>query len=148
MGLTIKGIKILRDNYKIFSNALNKFNRDKLYELTEVEDIKQNITNKDIIQYLNNIINVLNQYHIDSQGFCEYMRAIIEGQDIEVEKIWREIKGENEKRYSRCLLFNLNSKTYLLDSVDKILKEINIDDLDRKIFVFNPEENEYPYYGG
>ena len=49
------------------------------------------------------------------------MRSIIEEEGIEIEKIWKEVKGETEKRYSRCIIFNLNSNTYLLDSVDKTL---------------------------
>ena len=76
------------------------------------------------------------------------MRAKIEHEEIEIEKIWREVKDSNEKRYVRCLIFNFNAKTYLLDSIEKTLKTINKEDLDRKIFVFNPEENQYHYYGG
>ena len=52
------------------------------------------------------------------------------------------------KRDMQDVLFNLDSKTYLLDSVDKTLSIINNENLDKDTFVFNPEENEYPYYGG
>ncbi len=148
LGLTIKGIKILRDNSGKFQKAIDRFNKGRLNELVEVEEAKQNLKEKNTIEYFNRIIDILNSYNIDSQGFCEYMRSIIENEEIEIEKIWKEIKGDMEKRYSRCLIFDFNSKTYLLDSVDKTLNVVNKEKLDKKIFIFNPEENEYPYYGG
>lgn len=148
LGLTIKGIKILRDETGKFINAVNKFNSDKLVELIEVDEAKANLRKKDIIGYFNRVKDILNKYKIDSQGFCEYMRTIIEGEGIEIEKIWKEVQGVYEKRYSRCLIFNYDHVTYLLDSIDKTLKVIIKENLDKKLFVFNPEENEYPYFGG
>lgn len=148
LGLTIKGIKILRDNSGKFQKALDEFNKNRLYELTEVKEAKINLKDKDIIEYFNRIIDILNSYNLDSQGFCEYMRSIIEEEGIEIEKIWKEIKGENEKRYSRCIIFNLYSSTYLLDSVNKTLNITTKEELKDKKFIFNPQENEYPYFGG
>ena len=72
----------------------------------------------------------------------------LEKEQIEIEKIWKEVKGGSEKRYVRCLIFNFDSKTYLLDSVGQTLTQINKEDLDKSIFIFNPEENYYAYYGG
>ena len=148
LGLTINGIKILRDNSGKFEKALNKFNKDRINELKEVEEAKQNLKPKNTIEYFNKIVEILNHYNIDSQEFCKYMRAIIENEEIEIEKIWKEVKGENEKRYARCLTFNFNNKTYLLDSVDKTLKVTSKENLEKENFIFNPEENEYAYYGG
>lgn len=148
LGLTIKGIKILRDNSGKFQKAIDKFNKDRLNQLVEVEEVKEKYRGKDTIKYFNSIIDILKSYNIDSQGFFEYMRAIIEHEEIEIEKIWKEVKGDFEKRYERCLIFNLDSKTYLLDSIDKTLNVIDKEELDKSIFIFNPEENEYPYYGG
>lgn len=148
LGLTIKGIKILRDNSGKFQKAVDKFNKDRLDELVETEEVKEKLRGKDTIKYFDGIIDILKYYNIDSQGFFEYMRSIVEHEEIEIEKIWKEIKGDGEKRYARCLIFNFDSKTYLLDSVDKTLNVINKEKLDKKIFIFNPEENEYPYYGG
>ena len=148
LGLTIKGIKILRDNSGKFQKAIDKFNKDRLNQLVEVDEVKEKYRGKDTIKYFNSIIDILKSYNIDSQGFFEYMRAIIEHEEIEIEKIWKEVKGDFEKRYERCLIFNLDSKTYLLDSIDKTLNVIDKEDLDKSIFIFNPEENEYPYYGG
>ena len=148
LGLTITGIKILRDNNGKFQKAVDKFNEDRLNELSEVEKIKEELRGKDTIKYFNSVIDVLKTYKIDSQGFLEYMRSIIENEEIEIEKIWKEVKGGSEKRYVRCLVFNFDSNTYLLDSVDKTLNIIDKEKLDKNIFIFNPEENEYPYYGG
>ena len=148
LGLTIKGIKILRDENRKFQEALDKFNEGRLSELTEVQEIKEKLKGKDTIKYFNSVIDVLKEYNIDAQGFFEYMRSIIEHENIEIEKLWKEDIYAKEKRYERCLIFEFDSKTYLLDSIDKSLNIIDKDKLDNKLFIFNPEENEYPYYGG
>lgn len=148
LGLTLKGIKILRDDNGKIEKAINKFNQDRLNELEEVEEAKEKLKGKNTIAYFKQVVNILKSYNIDSQGFCEYMRSIIEGEEIEIEKVWKEVKGDIEKRYARCLIFEFDCKTYLLDSVDKTLEVIDIQELDNKIFIFKPEENEYPYYGG
>jgi len=148
LALTLEGIKILRDNSGKFQKFIDKFNENKLKELVEVEELEQQLRGKDNIKYFNNILKILNDYEIDPQGIFEYMRIKIENEEIEIEKIWKEVKSDGEKRYARCLIFNFESKTYLLDSVDRTLSVIDKEKLDRKIFIFNPEENEYPYYGG
>ena len=148
MGLTIKGIHILRDEKEIFKNVVDEFNKDRLDELKEIEEAKENLKNKDFIAYINEAIQAVNKYNIDSQGFFEYIRCLIEESGIKIEKIWKEDKKAKEKRYERCLYFEYNNKTYLLDSINKNLSIINLDDLDRNLFVFNPSENQYEYYGG
>ena len=148
LGLTIKGVKILKDEDGKFQKVLDEFNKGKLDELIEVTEARQRLKEKDIILYFNSTINILKKYNIDSQGFFEYMRSIIEQEGFEIEKLWKEDVGADEKRYERCLLFNFNHQTYLLDSIDKVLKLINKEKLDEKIFIFNPEEHTYPYYGG
>ena len=148
LGLTINGINILRDDSGKFKKALDNFNKDRLEDLTKVQEAKEKLEGKNNIKYFNTVVDILNSYNLDSQGFFEYMRAIIENEGIEIEKIWKQENGDGEKRYSRCLIFDFASKTYLLDSVDKVLKTIDKEKLDKKIFIFNPEENEYPYYGG
>ena len=148
LGLSIKGIKILRDNFGKFKKAVDFFNKDRLDELPEVTEAKRNFEEKDNIKYFNTVLEILNSYNVDSQGVFEYMRAIIEAEGIEIEKLWKEVKNADEKRYARCFIFNFNSKEYLLDSIDKTLDIIDREKLDRKIFVFNPEENYYSYYGG
>lgn len=148
LGLTLEGITILRDNSGKIQKAIDKFNKNRLNDLTEVNEVKEKLRGKDTIKYFNSVIEILKGYNIDSQGFMEYMRTIIEAEEIEIEKIWKEVEGASEKRYMRCLIFDFNSKTYLLDSIDKTLNIINKEDIDKKTFIFNPEENEYPYYGG
>ena len=96
---------------------------------------------RDFIEYL------FQRYNIDSQGFCEYMKSILGNEGIDTDKIWREVKGDYEKRYSRCLVFDFNSKTYLIDTVDKTLQEVDRKDLAKK-YILKPEEKRYPYFGG
>ncbi len=148
LGLTINGITILRDSSGKFQKAINKFNEGKLEDLEEVEKAKENLRDTSIIEYFNKILNILKSYNLDSQGVLEYTRSKIENEEIEVDKIWKEVKGGPEKRHVRCLIFELDGKTYLLDSVEKVLCETNKEDLIEQGFIFNPEENEYAYYGG
>lgn len=148
LGLTLEGIKILRDNERKFQKAIDKFNENRLNNLIEVEEVKEKLKEKDLIKYFTSIVEILKSYNIDPQGFFEYMRKIIEDEGIEIQKIWKKIEGDGEKRHARCLLFEFASKTYLLDSVDIIVKEVNKAELDKEKFIFKPEDNEYPYYGG
>lgn len=148
LGLTIEGITILKDEEGKFKNIIDIFNKDKTKDLIEIEKIENNLRTKDVITYLNCIIDSLKSYNIDSQGFIEYIRAIIEKENIGIEKIWKEVKGGTEKRYSRCLIFNFDNKAYLLDSIEQKLLEIKKEELDKTVFIFKPEENEYKYYGG
>ena len=98
--------------------------------------------------YIKESIKAINRYNIDSQGFFEYIRFLIEEAGIEIEKVWKEDKKANEKRYERCLIFEFNNKTYLLDSIDKNLSIIDLEYLDRNLFIFNSSEHLYKYYGG
>lgn len=148
MGLTIKGIHILRDENELFKKAVDKFNKDRLVELKEIEEAKRHLRDKDFIIYINESIKAINKYNIDSQGFFEYIRFLIEESGVEIVRIWKEDNNASEKRYERCLYFEFNNKTYLLDSINKDLSIINLDDLDKNLFIFNSSENQYKYYGG
>ena len=148
LGLTITGIKILRDEFGKFQKALDKFNIDRLEDLYEVQKIKEHLRKEDIIRYFRRIIDVLKTYDLDEQGFMEYMRKIVANEKIKMEIVWRKIENEIEKRHVRCLLFKLDGKTYLIDSVEQILREVDKENLDQKKYIFKPEENEYNYYGG
>ena len=147
-GLTIKGIKILRDDSKKFQKVVEKFNNGKRDELLEIEDAKRNLEKKSLIEYFDEVVKILKSKNIDAQGFFEYIRSIIEKEGIEIEKIWKEDKDAPEKRYERCFIFKINEKTYLVDSIKKELVEVKKEKLDKKIFIFNPSENMYLYYGG
>ena len=149
LGLTIKGITILRDETGKFQMAVNKFNQDKIDDLEEIQQARETLKDKDLIQYFNKIIDILKSYKIDSQGFMEYMRSKVEQEEIEVEKIWEKVNDDNaEKRYVRCLTFEFNDKTYLIDSIEQNICVITKEKLDKDIFVLNPQENQYLYYGG
>ena len=149
LGLTIRGIKILRDNSGKLQKAVEKFNKNRPEELPEIEKEKENYKNQiiDIIQYFKNVLKILKDYNIDSQGVFEYMRFIVEQEEIEVEKLWKEVNVLPEKRYERCFTFEMDGELYLMDSVEKKLDKIDKTNLENN-FVFNPVEKEYPYYGG
>lgn len=148
LGLTIKGIKILRDESGKLKRAVEEFNKGKNDELKEIEDAKKNLREKGTIEYFSEIVKVLKEHNVDSQGFFEYIRFFIESEKIEIQKIWKEDKRSAEKRYERCIIFEFNGKTYLVDSIERKLSETKIENLDKKLFIFNNEENGYPYYGG
>ena len=148
LGLTIKGIHILRDETGRFKKVVDDFNRGRENELPDIENAKMNLENDNVIKYFNTVISVINNYSIDSQGFFEYLRAIIEEQGFEIEKVWKQDIKNTERRYERCLYFQYKDQTYLLDSIDKTLTKVNLADLNRDLFVFNAEEHEYSYYGG
>ena len=149
LGLTIKGIKILRDETGKLQNAINEFNKNRNDELLEIEEEKEKLKRKNTnqINYFENILRILKSHNIDSQGIFEYMRAIIEQENIEIEKLWKEVKDAAEKRYERCFIFDIEGKTYLMDSIKKEINLVKKEDLVEE-FIFNPAENEYTYYGG
>ena len=98
LGLTIKGIRILRDNSGKFKDAINKFNVGRKSELAEIEALSSESDKKNFITYLNEIILILNKYNVDTQGFYEYMKLIIEAKKIETEKVWKKInEGSGNK---------------------------------------------------
>lgn len=149
MGLTIKGIHILRDETGKFKNVVDAFNNERKEYLPELKVAKEQfLKDNDTIKYVNTAIKIFNKYNIDSQGFFECVRHLIESCDIKIEKIWKKDTKNAETRYERCLYFIFKNKTYLLDSINKTLKVVNIDNLDKNLFVFNNESNGYKYYGG
>ena len=101
-----------------------------------------------LVKILSCQIQKLKNRNIDAQGFFEYIRAIVENEEIKIEKIWKEDKVAPEKRYERCIIFEFDGKTYLIDSIEQAIIQIEKGDLDKNVFVFNSAENIYPYYGG
>ena len=94
MGLTIKGIHILRDVKGNLKKVIEDFNKDRLDELREFEEARKFLKEKNIIEYFNSAIEAINKYNIDSQGFFECIRAIIEQVGIKIEKIWKKDNGD------------------------------------------------------
>lgn len=148
LGLTLQGIHILRDENGKFKNVVDNFNKGKETELPGVKKAKANLQEDNIIEYFNTVIAEINKYNIDSQGFFECLRTLIEEQGFKIEKIWKEDTKNSERRYERCLYFSFKNQIYLLDSINKTLTMVNLDNLDKNVFVFNAEENDYKYYGG
>lgn len=148
LNLTLNGIHIFKDKNMKFINIIEKYNLGKLDELPEITEAKIKYSKEDPIKFLKISINAINQYNIDSQGFFECIRHLIEEMGIRIEKIWKVDTRETlEKRHERCLYFEYEGLTYLLDSIEKTLQNIVLNKLDKKIFIFNPEENVYEYFG-
>jgi len=149
LGLTITGIKILRDDSNKLQKAIEEFNKNRPVELAEIENAKESYRKKDIniIQYFKSVLESLNIHNIDSQGIFEYMRLIAQQEEVEIEKLWKEVNAIPEKRNERCFIFEYDGKTYLMDSVEKTLNIVDKKELEEK-YILNPVEKEYPYFGG
>ena len=59
LGLTLEGIKILRDNSGKFQKFIDRFNEDKLKEIVEVDKLEQQLRGKDNIKYFENVLKIL-----------------------------------------------------------------------------------------
>ena len=149
LGLTITGIKILRDNSCKLQDAIDKFNTNRPVELAEIENAKEEYKegNINIIQYFKSVLEALKKFNIDSQGIFEYMRLIAQQEEIEIEKLWKEVNAIPEKRNERCFTFEYDGNTYLMDSVEKNIRIVDKKELYEK-FILNPAEKEYSYFGG
>lgn len=145
LGLTIKGIHILKNENRKFEETVNKYNKNKNEELEEIMEARKRLRG---IEYYKKVSQILKEKNIDSQGFFEYMRNIVENEDIVIEKIWKEKQDDIEKRYERCFTFSYDNQTYLLDSIEKELVKVDIEKLDRNIFKTELEKTEYIYHGG
>ena len=146
LGLTLEGINIIEDKSLKFTNTLESFNKNKPKELVEIENAEKSYSNP--IEYLYKIAEILNKCKLDSQGFCEYARSLIEKKGIKVSKLWKQVENAEEKRYARCLSFEYNNDTYLLDSIDQTLEKFEIAKLNKNIFILDDEKIDYPYFGG
>ena len=149
LGLTITGIKILRDDSNKLQKAIEEFNKNRPVELAEIENAKESYRKKDIniIQYFKSVLESLNIHNIDSQGIFEYMRLIAQQEEVEIEKLWKEVNAIPEKRNERCFTFEYDGNTYLMDSVEKNIRIVDKKELYEK-FILNPAEKEYSYFGG
>ena len=141
-GLTLDGIRILRDDKNILRNTIDKFNESRKQTLIEKGNIKE------IIEYFNKVINNIKEYNLDSQGFNETMKKIIEDEKIDTDRLWKLEAESPEKRYVRCIGFEYESKKYIVDSVLQKMFCENDPDYDETSYIINPEEQFYEYYGG
>lgn len=141
-GLTLDGIRILRDDKNILRNTIDKFNESRKQTLIEKGNIKEKI------EYFNKAINTIKEYNLDSQGFNEIMKKIIEDEKIDTDRLWKLEAESPEKRYVRCIGFEYESKKYIVDSVLQKMFCENDPDYDETSYIINPEEQFYEYYGG
>ena len=141
-GLTLDGIRILRDDKNILRNSIDKFNESRKQTLIEKGNIKEKI------EYFNKAINTIKEYNLDSQGFNETMKKIIEDEKIDTDRLWKLEAESPEKRYVRCIGFEYESKKYIVDSVLQKMFCENDPDYDETSYIINPEEQFYEYYGG
>lgn len=141
-GLTLDGIRILRDDKNILRNTIDKFNESRKQTLIEKGNIKEKI------EYFNKAINTIKEYNLDSQGFNEIMKKIIEDEKIDTDRLWKLEAESPEKRYVRCIGFEYESKKYIVDSVLQKMFCENDPDYDETSYIINSEEQFYEYYGG
>ena len=141
-GLTLDGIRILRDDKNILRNTIDKFNKSRKQTLIEKGNIKEKI------EYFNKAINTIKEYNLDSQGFNEIMKKIIDDEKIDTDRVWKLEAESPEKRYVRCIGFEYESKKYIVDSVLQKMFCENDPDYDETSYIINPEEHFYEYYGG
>lgn len=159
-GLTAEGIVVLEDKKGIFKKGLQKFNenrcKDAIKKIEHDIDDESNsssispensnsvqLDESDNIIFLRNAIEILkNKHGIDSQGIYEYIKEIV---DITLgpqarKKVWKEIKGKNneETRYIRCLLLDIDNQKYILDVDSTILRIFDEEELTREDREFIP----------
>lgn len=165
-GLTAKGITILEDTNEKFANVLTQFNDGRSeYAIENVETKRMNMANMnntdkedEHVLFLKEVMHILEEYNLDSQGIFEYMKEII---DIKLgsetrRKIWKRIDGEDSHRestrYIRCLIVNINGKEYLVDRDQRIIREFQREEEKDKRGPFIPysalSRGDYDYYNG
>lgn len=146
LGLTLQGITILRDDNKIISNAIDKYNENRPEDLAKVIEI-DNLRKTDFVSYITKVVSILKEYKLDPQGFMEYIKQKLSDNEIDADKVWREIPNAKEKNYVRNLSFEYDGKKYIVDSIDQTIKETTDEEIEKN-YITNPEEHEYTYYGG
>lgn len=156
-GLTAQGITILNDKDGKFEKALDRFNEGKSKDAIkkiegEVEDITRDeessnrVEEPDDVLFLRNAVEILrDKYHIDSQGIYEYMKEII---DIRLgpegrKKVWKKLRGneENSTRYVRCLVFDVDNQSYIIDVDSTIVRTFDEEEFEKEDADFIPYKN-------
>lgn len=155
-GLTAQGITILSDKDGKFKSALDKFNDGKTNdaitkieneiasastniesdEKNQIQDFDQEEELEDAIFFRNAIEILKDKFDIDPQGIYEYMKEIV---DIKLgpesrKKVWKKIRGtnENDTRYVRCLVTNINDHPYIIDVEEGVLRPFDEKEFERQ----------------
>lgn len=133
---------------------------DDFFYIKDLTRIKTGLTAKGItiLEDTKEVMHILEEYNLDSQGIFEYMKEII---DIKLgsetrRKIWKRIDGEDSHRestrYIRCLIVNINGKEYLVDGDQRIIREFQREEEENKRGSFIPysalSRGDYDYYNG
>lgn len=148
-GLTLEGVRVLEDTNGKFTNVLQKINKGRsssaqehIENKREIETEKENKTidsdetESDDYKFLKFAIETLvNDYNLDSQGLFEYMKEIVDTKigPATRKKVWKQIDVDNGdttvKRYTRCLVINIDDSNYVIDvegkDIDSIFYEID-----------------------
>ncbi len=147
-GLTADGIDILEDKNNRFNDALAKFNstrseyaikkmEDEISEQKEDTQSQQSEELNEEIIFLKKALEILvEKYNMDSQGIFEYLKEIV---DIRLgperrHKVWKKIGGETNEstRHIRCLVINVDNKTYIIDVDKKELRPFSEEEFEEK----------------
>lgn len=155
----MKSLQMFLPNLTIFNDGRSE------YAIEDVETKRMNMANMnntdkedEHVLFLKEVMHILEEYNLDSQGIFEYMKEII---DIKLgsetrRKIWKRIDGEDSHRestrYIRCLIVNINGKEYLVDGDQRIIREFQREEEENKRGSFIPysalSRGDYDYYNG
>lgn len=178
-GLTLEGIKILEDTNDKFGKVIKEINRDRAKIAKEYMQEKIQMLNSDDSKdeskvkaeddsisdnkrFLQYVIQILKEdYNLDSAGIYEYLKEIVDtklGAKFR-KKVWKEIENNpgKGKRYTRCLIVNIEDNSYLIDvtkdSPNEIFQQFDERELEKqesKIIPFKEmtrDWNKDPYDG-
>jgi hypothetical protein len=145
LGLTTNGIKVLDDKTGSFTRALDNFNSKRPENLSELEAVDKNISDK---EYITECLDVLKKKNLDAHGYYEMAKRIIRGRNLQTKNLWKLV---DNSRYERCLIFIMPdgrrydeedmkdddvSQFCVVDSQKQEMRYIDdIDQLDRRVFV-------------
>lgn len=136
-GLTLEGINILEDSTDKFGKVIKEINSDRVkiakdYMQEKIETLNSNnIDNQKVKNeeddidsddklFLQYTIQILKEdYNLDSAGVYEYLKEIVDtklGTKFR-KKVWKEIENNpgKGKRYTRCLIVNIDDSSYIID---------------------------------
>ena len=136
--LTLEGIKILEDSSDRFGKVIKEINNDRakiakdyIQEKIEMLNLDDNMDEtkvkaedddsiSDDKRFLQYTIQILKEdYNLDSAGIYEYLKENVDtklGAKFR-KKVWKEIENNpgKGKRYTRCLIVNIDDSSYIID---------------------------------
>ena len=150
-GLTLDGIKVLRDPSAKISSCIREFNlgrernaRNQLDNEMKTSNSIKNPNELDETDFFRNAVQILKEeYNLDSAGIFEYLKEIVDtklGARFR-KKVWKEVEKNPGKgaRYTRCLVLLLDDESYIVD--------VTQDDSNKMFRAFDIKELEKPESG-